>query len=218
MKTKIASMAFVPLLLASGMASAGVVVGPTSVINNDFGEWNASYSQNNMINQSTLSAGYVSGVTDFDTYAAGNPTANCNNCTPYYFGKGDIGSGNIDFDLGGVYSVDRFGLWNGGYRGIINAELFTSITADFASATSVGVINPTRSGSADLRENLQVFDLIDTNAQFVRLSIYSHATNILGVAGVAFDVNSSSVPEPATLALLGIGLAGIGFSKRKKNA
>lgn len=199
-----------------GSAQAGLITSPTSVINNDFGEFSSGFSQNNMINQSTLSTGFVSGVTNFDTYALGNPTANCNDCSPYYFGQNGIASGNIDFDLGGIFSIDQFGLWNGSFRGITNVELFTSLTSDFTSSISVGVFNPTFSGDSSLDENLQIFNLLDTNAQFVRLSISSHATTLLGIAGVAFDVNSS-VPEPASLALLGLGLACIGFSRKKKN-
>ncbi len=213
---KARGITFVFLILTSGIINAGVITSPTAVISNDFGEY-SGYSQDNMINQSTLSTGFVSGVTDFDTYASGNPMANCNNCSPYYFGQSGIASGNIDFDLGGIFSVDQFGLWNGSYRGITNVELFTSLTADFAISTSVGVFSPTYGGNANLDEGLQVFDLLDTNAQFVRLSISSYATSILGVAAVAFDVNPSvsSVPEPGSLALLALGLAGIGFSRKK---
>ena len=42
---------------------------------------------------------------------------------------------------------------------------------------------------------------------------------VLGVAnfgGGEFEFTTRPVPESGTLALLGIGLAGIGFSKRKK--
>jgi len=59
------------LSLSAGQARAGVILQAASA-STDMGT--LAGSPDNVRNQSGLSAGYTSGVTDFDAYLAGNPT------------------------------------------------------------------------------------------------------------------------------------------------
>ena len=43
------------------------------------------------------------------------------------------------------------------------------------------------------------------------------AANNIAIDDIYYNTDASSVPEPATLALFGIGLAGIGFARRRKS-
>lgn len=59
-----------------------------------------------MIDQSGLSSSYTSGVTNFDTYLASNPTHNSTLTTGWESGFA-ITTGNVDFDLGSSVTVSR---------------------------------------------------------------------------------------------------------------
>lgn len=72
----------------------------------------------------------------------------------------------------------------------------TMIGQDLLNIGELGVIRPIGPGSYAFKAG--------TGTNFNQLYVLD------------FNVSGESVPEPATLALLGIGLAGIGFARKKK--
>lgn len=175
------------------------------------------------IDQSGLTAGFTSGVTDFDAYTSTNPLH-----SPILFFEwfAPIGTfvQTIDYDLGASYLVDRSAVWNEESWGASTVDIFTS-TDDFiyAYVGSFGLTNhPVAGYPAD------ILDLADSTTRYVRFQVKGipgddgdgYANQAVSLGEVAFSVagGTQQVPEPASLALVGIGLAVVWAPMRRRMA
>ena len=86
----------------------------------------------------------------------------------------------------------------------VNVDIAKDYFPDLAVGQNFGSIDSLYPGS-DAFGVFAVNDLVDPAGY-----------NTVDLSLRQVDVFSNSMPEPATLALLGIGLAGIGFSRRRK--
>lgn len=202
------------LTCATSIASAGVILSPTAVINNELGE-SSFTSPADIINQSGLSSTFTSGVTDFDAY---DPTgvSHSNVVGGQWLGEFppfNIPGGAIDFDLGSVQTITRFAFWNPNPgNGMADFNVYIDTASDFSSATFVGSYFAAIGSATG-----QVFDTPDVSGQFVRIEHNSFHGNRTGMGEIAFDavVGPLAVPEPATVALLALSLIGAGYAGRR---
>ena len=126
-------------------------------------------------------------------------------------------AGSVNLDYGKV-SFDMNGL--GTYADTWQTS-FDNMFADgngFSLATVFGTTNP-------LAGNLQSFDVVWENYLFSMIEdgAFANGWNLTGgqitwnnaVAVTWIDTNAA-IPEPATLAIIGLGLASLGWARRRR--
>lgn len=199
-------------------AQAGVIVSPTAITaDSTF----PGYDVNNLINQSGLTAGFVSGVTDFDAYIAGDPGHSWL-LEGEWFTEFDKTGAVLNLDLGALFNVETLALWTDEFWGAGTVAVATS--ADNVTFTTIASgLLPTDHPLGPQDYLADVFGLASSPARYVRLTLgdcpqpVSAAGGGCGLGEIAFEVSAVGVvPEPATWGLMIGGFGAVGAMVRRR--
>ena len=182
-------------------AEAAVIISPVSATASS--QINPTGNIGNTIDQSGLSIGFTSGVTDFDTYIASDPIHNANVLADEWFSAIGTTTATVTYDLGSVFTLDRLALWNEDFTGIGNFNILSS-TDGVNFSTILSGVSPIDNPSA-INYPVEVINFgSSVDAQFIQFDITSCPQNRCGIGEVAF---SQPIPFEAetsvALALLG---------------
>lgn len=192
-----------PLLAVAALqANAAPIIGVTATTT--FANPGDSASViGNIVNGSGLSS-YTTGA----THAGGTPTN-------AWAATGGV-TGTITFNLGGVFDLDGMAIWNFNANSIFGIDDLT-IDGSLDGVTYAPLPGtPTSFGiGASGSEVAQLFSFTATT-QFVRFNVTSsHGGPGVGMSEVMFTGAAAAVPEPGSIAVLGLGLFGLAAFRRR---
>ena len=201
--------AAVATAFGAAQATAGVMIDPVSATTN-MGE---SFPLVHAIDQSGLTANYVSGVTNFDTFVA----ATTHDSQPGNDFVAVNGTGSIVFNLGSVLGIDEASVWNfGGRAGFISfgiKDITLEWSADNITYKPIGAFTLPQGVTGVNTPAVVLAFGAAVNAQYIRTNVLSNYGSGSALGEIAFS--QVQVPEPTSLALLAIGLAALGIRRRR---
>ena len=188
-------------LFISPVTFAGVLIQPVAA-STDMGI--SVGSPANVINQSGLLVGYMSGMTDFDDYHSSTPGHDSLDTGAIWASGSPFLAGNFDFDLGGLVLIESMMIWNcDNQRGVYGFNLLADDNSAFSSPTVLGSFLVDNDGPGD-RMAPFALPFAPTLASHVRMEIISNnGPDPLNVQ--MGEIAFVAVPEPTVLALLGLG-------------
>ena len=207
MHKKIAFLGLATLALSvtnAPQARAALINGVT--VSTDMGE-SFSNSINKMVDGSGLSSLSLDA-----THAPASALSNA------WFSSGTT-TGNITFNLNGLYSLAGFSLWNfNGFNqtGIKDVTITTS-TNGTNFTTFAGTPTQFAIGANNAAESPEKFSFAPVSAAFVRFQVLNnYGSNVTGLSEVQFnDTAATAVPEPfAVIGTLVGGTAALRLRKR----
>jgi len=209
-KVLLCTAAIAALGLVSSANATGEIIAPVSATIDLSGP--GSGSIDNTFNQAGLSAGYTSGVTNFDAYIASGPIHTSTFACCEWFGNSGSDSAEVTYDFGKMVTIDALALWNEESSGIGRLRVSTP-SCTFLTVSPFD--NPLASYLAE------VFTFSAVTTQFVTFKMSGCPQADPGsypscaIGEVAF--RTAGVPEPTTWALMigGFGLAGAALRRRR---
>lgn len=201
-------------------AAAQTIVSATSAVINAGGPGFGSI--NDTFNQNGLLTNYTSGVTNFNSYIAGNPQHNLVFSGNEWFSNSGTSSAQVTYDLGAVMGIDALALWNEDIAGIGLLNLFGS--ADGVTFGALGSFTPTNN-TDNANYGADVFTFAATSLRYVRFDM-SRCPQAPGsfdscaIGEVAFRTAQvgGGVPEPATWAMMLLGFGALGGMLRRQRS